>query len=79
MISPVHQAHPARRPSTLINTNPNANLNHLLSFSSSSASCPQQKGGFFQKKVIPVIHRVGAVAGKVSDVAGKVAVVASIL
>jgi hypothetical protein len=77
MISPVHQAHPARRPSTLINTNPNANLNHLLSFS--SASAPQQKGGFFQKKVIPVIHRVGAVAGKVSDVAGKVAVVASIL
>jgi hypothetical protein len=77
MISPVHQAHPARRPSTLINTNPNANLNHLLSFS--SASGPQQKGGFFQKKVIPVIHRVGAVAGKVSDVAGKVAVVASIL
>jgi hypothetical protein len=82
MISPVHLAHPAhsahlRRPATLINSNPNANLNHLLSFS--SASSPQQKGGFFQKKVIPVVRRVGAAAGKISDVAGKVAVVASIL
>jgi hypothetical protein len=73
MISPVY---PARRPSTLINSNPSANLNHLLSFS--SASAPQQKG-FLQKKVIPVIHRVGTVAGKVSAIAGKVAVVASIL
>jgi hypothetical protein len=76
MISPVHSAH-LRRPSTSINANPNANLNHLLSFS--SASSPQQKGGFLQKTVIPAIRRVGAAAGKISDVAGKVAVVASIL
>jgi hypothetical protein len=66
-----------RRPSTLINSNPNANLNHLIGLSF-AASNPEQKG-FLQKKVLPVIRRVGAVAGKVSDVAGKVAVVASIL
>lgn len=78
MISPVHSspAHLMRRQPALINTNPNANLNHLLSFSSQKT--PEQKG-FFQKKVIPAIRRIGAVAGKVSDVAGKVAVVASIL
>jgi len=75
MVSPVHApAHPMR-PKPLINTNPNANLNHLLNFSSQKH--PEQKG-FFQK-VIPVVRRIGAVAGKVSDVAGKVAVVASIL
>ena len=68
MMSPTH----LRRPSNLINSNPNA-----LSFAASKT--PQQKGGFLQKKVIPVIRRVGAVAGKVSDVAGKVAVIASIL
>ena len=74
MISPVHALHaPQQR---LVNTNPNANLNHLLNFSSQKQ--PEQKG-FFQKKVIPVVRRIGAVAGKVSDVAGKVAVVASIL
>jgi len=55
-----------------MNPNPTA-----ISFSASKT--PQQKGGFLQKKVLPVIRRVGAVAGKVSDVAGKVAVVASIL
>ena len=75
MISPIHSsahlAHPARP-----NSNPNANLNHLLSFSASKK--PEQKG-FLQKKVIPVIKRVGAAAVKISDVAGKVAVVASIL
>ena len=49
---------------------------HAMSFSSSNQ--PEQKG-FLQKKVLPVIRRVGAVAGKVSDIAGKVAVVASIL
>lgn len=76
MISPVHApAHPMRQKPLMINTNPNANLNHLLNFSSQKH--PEQKG-FFQK-VIPVVRRIGAVAGKVSDVAGKVAVVASIL
>jgi hypothetical protein len=79
MMSPIHLAHPARRPSILINSNPNANLNHLIGLSFAASKTPQQKGGFLQKKVIPVIRRVGAVAGKVSDVAGKVAVVASIL
>jgi hypothetical protein len=83
MISPIHaQTAPMRSPlhAHNINTNPNANLNHLvgLSFSDSHQPNPQQKG-FLQKKVIPVIRRVGAAAGKISDVAGKVAVVASIL
>ena len=54
----------------------NSNLNHLLGLSFSNQ--PQQKG-FLQKKVLPIIRRVGSVAGKISDVAGKVAVVASIL
>jgi hypothetical protein len=44
----------------------------------SAAPAPQQKG-FLQKKVVPVIRRVGVAAAKVSDVAGKVAVIASIL
>ena len=78
MMSPIHLAHPVRRPSILINSNPNANLNHLIGLSFAASKTPEQKG-FLQKKVIPVIRRVGAVAGKVSDVAGKVAIVASIL
>jgi hypothetical protein len=49
---------------------------HAMSFSSSNQPEPK---GFLQNKVLPVIRRVGAVAGKVSDVAGKVAIVASIL
>jgi hypothetical protein len=63
------------------NANPNANLNHLLglSFSASQQHNQPQQKGFLQKKVLPVIRRVGCVAGKISDVAGKVAVVASIL
>jgi len=80
MISPIHtQTVPMRSPlhAHTINTNPNANLNHLVGLSFSD-STPQQKG-FLQKKVLPVIRRVGSVAGKVSDIAGKVAVVASIL
>ena len=78
MISPIHaQTAPMRSPLHTHNTNPNANLNHLVGLSF-SASKPEQKG-FLQKKVIPVIRRVGAAAGKISDVAGKVAVVASIL
>jgi hypothetical protein len=59
----------------------NSNLNHLLGLSFSAShqpNQPQQKG-FLQKKVLPVIRRVGSVAGKISEVAGKVAVVASIL
>jgi hypothetical protein len=44
-----------------------------------SASKNPESKGFLQKKVFPVIRRVGAVAGKISDVAGKVAIVASIL
>ena len=76
MISPIHSipartAHPAR-------ANPNSNLNHLIGLSFSVPKNPEQKG-FLQKKIVPVIRRVGAVAGRVSDVAGKVAVVASIL
>jgi hypothetical protein len=84
MMSPIY-SNPAR---SNPNPNANANLNHLLSFSASQQpnqpnqpnhpNHPQQKG-FLQKKVIPVIRRVGAVAGQVSNVAGKVAVVASIL
>ena len=73
-------------PTALIrpNANPNANLNHLLGLSFSDSQQPNQHNqpqqkGFLQKKVLPVIRRVGSVAGKVSDVAGKVAVVASIL
>jgi len=54
-----------------MNTNPIA-----MSFSGSNQ--PEQKG-FLQKKVIPVIRRIGSVAGKVSDVAGKVAIIASII
>lgn len=69
-MSPIHSAH-LRRPSTLMNTNPIA-----MSFSGSNQ--PEQKG-FLQKKVIPVIRRIGSVAGKVSDVAGKVAIIASII
>jgi len=46
-----------------------------LSFSASKH--PEQKG--FLQKVVPVIRRVGAVAGKISSVVGKVALVASIL
>ena len=48
------------------NANPNANLNHLLGLSFSNQ--PQQKG-FLQKKVLPIIRRVGSVAGKVAVVA----------
>ena len=77
MISPVNPARP--NSNTNPNPNPNANLNHLLGLSfAASHQTPEQKG-FLQKKVIPVIKRVGAAAGKISDVAGKVAVVASIL
>jgi hypothetical protein len=50
-----------------------------LSFSASQQPNQPQQKGFLQKKVLPVIRRVGSVAGKISDVAGKVAVVASIL
>jgi len=85
MMSPIHSAHLAQpaqpaQPAHMrySNPNPNANLNHLLGLSFSAAKNPEQKG-FLQKTVIPVIKRVGTVAGKVSDVAGKVAVVASIL
>jgi hypothetical protein len=77
MISPVNSsarlAHPAHP-----NSNPNANPNHLLGLSFSASNAPEQKG-FLKRKVVPVIKRVGTIAGKVSDVAGKVAVVASIL
>jgi type IV secretory pathway protease TraF len=68
MMAPIHSnpAHPAQRP----HANPNA-----ISFSASKN--PESKG--FLQKVVPVIRRVGAVAGKVSTVAGKVAIVASIL
>jgi hypothetical protein len=53
---------------------------HVMHPNAISFSVPQpQQKGFLQKKVLPVIRRVGAVAGRVSDVAGKVAVVASIL
>jgi hypothetical protein len=75
MISPIHSLAQHARP----NANPNANLTHLVGLSfAASHQTPKQKG-FLQKKVIPVIKRVGAAAGKISDVAGKVAVVASIL
>ena len=58
---------------------PNPNLaDHLMRTSDMSFTAPQQKG-FLQKKVLPVIRRVGVAAGRVSDVAGKVAVIASII
>ena len=90
MMSPIYSntnaAH-LRRSNSNANPNPNANLNHLLGLSFSDSQQPNhpnhpnhpQQKGFLQKKVIPVIRRVGSVAGKISDVAGKVAVVASIL
>ena len=87
MMSPIYSnanaAH-RMRSNANANPNPNANLNHLLGLSFSDSQQPNhpnqpQQKGFLQKKVLPVIRRVGSVAGKVSDIAGKVAVVASIL
>jgi hypothetical protein len=75
MISPIHSSAHLARP----NSNPNANLNHLLGLSFAASHQTPEHKGFLQKKVIPVIKRVGAAAGKISEVAGKVAVVASIL
>jgi hypothetical protein len=49
-----------------------------LSFTSASASAPQEKKFSFSKIIQP-IRKIGQIAGKVSDIAGKVAVVASIL
>ena len=73
MMSPIHSAQPVQPIHLKRHSNPN-----LMGLSFSAAKNPEQKG-FLQKTVIPIIRRVGAVAGKVSDVAGKVAVVASII
>ena len=48
------------------------NISKTISFSS-----PQQKS-WFSKKVVPVIRRVGNVAGNVASISRKVATVASI-
>jgi hypothetical protein len=50
-----------------------AQLNFTLSHISPAAK------KFSLGKVVPIIRRIGATAGRVADVAGKVAVVASIL
>jgi len=50
-----------------------AELNFTLSHISPAAK------KFSLGKVVPIIRRIGATAGRVADVAGKVAVVASIL
>lgn len=49
----------------------------VLNFSQSHSSPAAKK--FSLSKVVPIVRRIGAVAGRVADVAGKVAVVASIL
>jgi len=49
--------------------------NTKLSFSSES---PESKG-WFSKKLVPAIKKVGNIAIKVSTIAGKVATVASVL
>jgi hypothetical protein len=84
MMSPIYSNAKANANAahTALNSNANnSNLNHLLGLSFSASQQPNQpqQKGFLQKKVLPVIRRVGSVAGKISDVAGKVAVVASIL
>jgi len=48
-----------------------------LNFSQSHSSPAEKK--FSLSKVVPIVRRIGAVAGRVADVAGKVALVASIL
>ena len=48
-----------------------------LNFTQSNISPAAKK--FSLGKVVPIIRRIGATAGRVADVAGKVAVVASIL
>jgi hypothetical protein len=48
-----------------------------INFSQSHISPAAKK--FSLGKVVPIIRRIGATAGRVADVAGKVAVVASIL
>jgi len=67
---------------TNANANTNANTNATtLDFSNYHGfnnNNPQAKG-WFSKKVLPVIRKVGNIAGKISDISGKVATVASIL
>ena len=69
MMSPIYSNAKANANAahTALNSNANnSNLNHLLGLSFSNQ--PQQKG-FLQKKVLPIIRRVGSVAGKVAVVA----------
>ena len=56
---------------------PSSSKNVQLNISFSSSS-PQPKS-WFSKKVVPVIRRVGNVAGNVASISGKVATVASLL
>lgn len=50
------------------------NISKTISFSSSS---PESKT-WFSKKIVPVIRRVGNVAGNVASISGKIATVASV-
>ena len=60
-----------------LSINPSSSKNVQLNISFSSSS-PQPKS-WFSKKVVPVIRRVGNVAGNIASISGKVATVASLL
>ena len=56
------------------NVNTNATTLDFSNYHGFNNNNPQAKG-WFSKKVLPVIRKVGNIAGKISDISGKVATV----